>query len=308
MLYDLDYAQFHRIPKELKRRNQWVGWQWGDENPVTGKQKKMPINPSSGRAASVTDPGTWGSFSFVLKAYRKFQLCGIGFVFTDSDPYVGTDLDECFDESIGEPEPWAWQLIRHFATYTEVSPSYGGIHMIANAKLPCGGLRCGKIEMYASGRFFTVTGVLLEEDGPNGRQVMFPAIRNAQNEVDALVDEMKGPGTTETNIMDLNRMVPKAVIGAINKNPRINALWNREFITIRDSSPSGWDFHYLWSVLGAYPHLSDEELIELGRVYRSRFHPGDPKIDRRDYWERTVANVRKCIYVASQFGARRRSR
>src|SRR5699024_2621495 len=43
-------------------------------------------------------------------------------------------------------------------SYSEISPSGNGIHIIAKGELPKGGRRKGKIEVYDSGRFFTVTG------------------------------------------------------------------------------------------------------------------------------------------------------
>lgn len=68
------------------------------------------------------------------------------------------DLDGCLDPETGEAEPWAMQIVEDLSSYTEVSPSGTGLHVIARAELPEGRRRDDKIEMYDRGRFFTVTG------------------------------------------------------------------------------------------------------------------------------------------------------
>ena len=83
---------------------------------------------------------------------------GVGFVFSTHDPYSGIDLDGCRDPETGEIEPWAEEWIRRCDSYTEVSPSGAGVHIIVRAKLPPGRRRRGGIEVYEEGRYFTVTG------------------------------------------------------------------------------------------------------------------------------------------------------
>lgn len=81
------------VPDELQLRPQWVLWKYVDRE---GKATKMPINPRTGGHASSTDDSTWTSFDDALAASRNFaSIAGIGFVFTQDDPFVGIDLDEC---------------------------------------------------------------------------------------------------------------------------------------------------------------------------------------------------------------------
>jgi primase-polymerase (primpol)-like protein len=49
-------------------------------------------------------------------------------------------------------------MIRRFGSYTELSPSGAGVHILIKAKLSGKGRRTGQIELYDSGRYFTVTG------------------------------------------------------------------------------------------------------------------------------------------------------
>ena len=52
----------------------------------------------------------------------------------------------------------ASEIVRELDSYTEFSPSGTGLHVLLRAKLPPGGNRRGRIEIYDRGRFFTVTG------------------------------------------------------------------------------------------------------------------------------------------------------
>ena len=144
------------IPEELRMRPQWVCWRYAlDEK---GKWTKHPYNPQTGRRASHSDLLTWTAFEKVLEAYEAGRYDGVGFVFCSGDSYTGIDLDGCRDPESGEIEPWAAQIIQTFDTYTELSPSGEGIHIIAKGSLPGRGGKRKHIEMYDMKRFFTFTG------------------------------------------------------------------------------------------------------------------------------------------------------
>ena len=147
------------IPDELKRRPQWVNWKYAWDGK---KWTKHPYTPRTGRKASSVDLLTWSQFNEVLWAYETGEYDGLGFVFSSGDPYVGVDLDGCVDTETAEVAVWAMQIIGDLNSYTEFSPSGAGVHIIATGRISCGGRR-GPVEMYDSGRFFTMTGHVLEE-------------------------------------------------------------------------------------------------------------------------------------------------
>jgi putative DNA primase/helicase len=155
-----------RIPKELKDILQWVCWmlEYNHSNPQKGK--KRPINIRTRKPASVTNPKDWGSFDCAVRRLKKGGVDGIGFVFTENDPYVGIDLDNCRDVKTGEIAPRAQKIINRFGSYTEVSPSGTGIHIIVKGRLPGKGINTGKIEIYDKGRYFTITGDLVPGTNP----------------------------------------------------------------------------------------------------------------------------------------------
>jgi putative DNA primase/helicase len=97
-----------------------------------GKPTKVPYSPLTGEKASSTDPETWVSYSEAVEAYREHGYDGIGLVFSKDDPFCGVDLDGCLNPETGEIEEWAKALIEHLGSYTELSPSRTGVHVIAS--------------------------------------------------------------------------------------------------------------------------------------------------------------------------------
>ena len=145
------------IPDELRARPQWVVWKAVGEKP-----DKVPFSARSGRRASSTDLMTWSTFEEALEAYEVGEYAGLGFVFSSADPYTGIDLDNCVDES-GEIALWALEIVRYFDSYTELSATGSGLHILVRGEIP--NRRKGDLEVYSSKRFFTVTGHVVEVAG-----------------------------------------------------------------------------------------------------------------------------------------------
>src|SRR5215475_4799115 len=121
------------VPEQLQAYPHFVVWRGV---VIGGKIKKIPFNPRSGEKASPTDKATWGSFAEALRAYeRGAGIAGIGFVFAQDDPFTGTDLDGCV-ENTGEIAQWAKDFVSQLDSYTEYSPSGTGLHIITQAHVP----------------------------------------------------------------------------------------------------------------------------------------------------------------------------
>jgi putative DNA primase/helicase len=145
------------IPEELKARPQWIVWQ-----AVGQKPDKVPYSPRTDRKASSTDLMSWGTFEEAVETCEHSENAGLGFVFCSGDPYTGIDLDDCVDEN-GEIAPWALEIARYFDSYTELSATGTGLHIIVRGNVP--NRRKGEVEVYSSKRFFTVTGHVIEVGG-----------------------------------------------------------------------------------------------------------------------------------------------
>ena len=166
------------IPSELLEYKQWVLWR---RTEVNGRVTKLPISPWSGKVASCDKPQTWGTYRHVCYARRKFPSDGIGFVFTTNDPFCGIDLDNCRTLN-GQIVPEAQVWIDRLASYTELSPSGTGIHILVKAKLGGPGRRSCKVEVYDSGRYFTVTGRQVAHNGGS--------VENRQMQLEDLISEI----------------------------------------------------------------------------------------------------------------------
>ena len=147
-------------PETLREREQWVCWR---EETRDGKPTKVPVTPGTGGFASSTDPETWDAFETALEYTETEHADGVGFVFTDDDPIVGVDLDDCRDPETGDVDDAAQDIIKRLDSYTEVSPSGTGYHVLITGELPEGRNRRGSVELYDTARFFTVTGDHVDE-------------------------------------------------------------------------------------------------------------------------------------------------
>ena len=161
------------IPPALKAIPRWLLWKLETRD---GKPTKTPYQVS-GALAKVNDPATWTDFDTALAAYQRGGWSGLGIVLTEDDDLVGVDLDKCLNPDTGELDPEAAHILADLPTYCEVSPGGRGLRLFGFGALPQGGRRKGKVEMYESGRYLTVTGCrfnghsTLEEITPQLAQV-----------------------------------------------------------------------------------------------------------------------------------------
>jgi primase-polymerase (primpol)-like protein len=212
--------------EELAELPQWVCWRSDPPLVDGGKRRKVPVSPLSGRNASTTDSSTWGTIDDAI-AWRDAhpEIAGVGFVFTEGDPYTGIDLDGCIDGETGHLAAWAQAIVAQLDSYTEYSPSGRGLHVIVRARAPLGGNRRGGIEIYDQARYFTVTAQPLPG---------VPAsISRAQPALDALHREVFGTCDIEVH--------PPARGYAATVEPDDDALLQRMF-----AAPNGAEIRRLW--------------------------------------------------------------
>ena len=141
--------------QDIRDLLQWVCWRSEERE---GKLTKVPYSPLTGDKASSTDPETWAGYGEAISACEEHGHHGLGFVFTPEDDLCGVDLDKCLDSETGEMEGWAKDIIEELDSYTEISPSGTGFHVLVRGKLPTGRNRKGRFEAYDRDRYLTVTG------------------------------------------------------------------------------------------------------------------------------------------------------
>lgn len=145
------------IPEEMKAADRWVIWvavekRRNDDTIYYTKEPRQARDVN--RKASSTDSSTWSDFRTAIAAITSGGGHGVGFVLGDG--WAGVDIDNAVtaDHEVTEE---AASVIDRLNSYTERSPSKSGLHVIVHGDVP-EGRRFGNIEIYAGGRYFTVTG------------------------------------------------------------------------------------------------------------------------------------------------------
>jgi putative DNA primase/helicase len=142
------------LPVEIRESRRCVVWcrEWRG-----GRATKVPYMATRpGHRAAVDDPTTWCPFPVAWAVVQMGHGAGVGVVL--GDELAGVDLDHVRLDETGLVTDDAMSIVHALNSYTEVSPSGTGLHVLASGTLPPGRRRRGFVEMYDAKRFFTVTG------------------------------------------------------------------------------------------------------------------------------------------------------
>ena len=168
---------FSAMPSELRKIPRWLLW----------KDAKVPYCATAVNSkASVTEPTTWAEFTQAQTAFEEGGYLGVGFVL-NGDRIVGVDLDKCVHS--GKPATAALGLMERIGCkYIELSPSGTGLRGFGYSDPIKGtrGLLDGvNVELYANGRYLTVTGHPIMQ-GPLVALPGFPEVAKASLEQDSV--------------------------------------------------------------------------------------------------------------------------
>lgn len=311
------YPQY--IPVELQQYPNWLVYRLVPRG--NGKFDKVPYQLNGELAKSDTNT-TWCSWEDLGRVavydadtcgYRIPNFDGIGFVFSDNDPFVGIDLDVAEGAIASDVQE---RIYKAFNSYTEFSPSGRGVHIICKASVPTGtklGKRRDSIELYNSGRFFTFTGMRHDADyftaPPRDAMQRTSDVTDCTDLVNILYEELGG-STVQFDIADkpcgrtddeVLNTAANAVNGALFK-----ALWQAT-ATARIGKRNDAQVEF---VLGdnseySYPSQSEADQALLNLLY---FYSQDTnqthrlfmqsglgkrkKAHRKDYMQRSLARAR----------------
>jgi putative DNA primase/helicase len=174
---------------ELQDLTQWVVWRAELED---GRPKKVPYNPNYNHLqvrASVKIPTSWGTLANALLTLESGYYSGLGFMLTP--PLVMIDLDHSYDRATQTiTDPQTAEIVQSLNSYTELSPSGTGLHILTYGQLPGKGIHTA-IEMYGQDRFTTIT--------TNHVPGTPPTIEQRQEAIAALYQRFAPAGTETTN-------------------------------------------------------------------------------------------------------------
>ncbi len=302
------------IPAELRARRQWVAWRWERR---AEKWTKVPVNARTGKRAASNNPTTWTDFETAQHyAANHTEIAGVGYMFSQDDPYSGIDFDTCRGLETGALDTWAEATLAGFDSYAEVSPSGTGIKAFVKATLPDHGIRSkrpddlpgGTVEMYDRGRFFTVTGHHVRNT---------PAtIHDAQEAVTALYARL-------TSAKPRDDAAPSSAARKTDdKQATRDTLTDDELITAAREARNGAKFTDLWmgniadyashseadlalcSLLAFYTGPDAARIDRLFRESRLMRSKWDEKRGTETYGEMTVAKALSGLTAYWQPGER----
>jgi len=268
---------YEHIPAELKALPQWVC-----------ARNKIPFNPA-GSSASVTDPTTWSTFEQAVAAVKKGVFEDIGFVFTKEDPYVFIDLDAPKENGviISADDPRAVDLdakhqswIKGFSSYTELSKSRRGYHIICKGSIPQA-VKAKGYEIYDSKRYAIFTGEV----------VLLTPVLDRQKELKDVLDSMRIMQHSEKKpvvVLQDDQAILSRIAAASNANA-IRELWEGKWQTTYPSQSEA-DFALL-SHLAFYTQ-DDQQAMRLFRLSKLAERP---KAKRDDYILNSIRSIRAAV-------------
>jgi putative DNA primase/helicase len=299
--------KFENADPEMIKYKQWVLWRY--ELNDKGKLTKVPYSINkTGKIyrASSTNPQDWLTFEDVKNAYEsgKYVVDGVGFVFTENDPFSCADFDYVIDPETEEVNKVAHEEAIALNSRVERSPSGTGWHIILYAILPLPGKKTdledgtGR-EMYYSKRFMTMT-----FDVPSG----FPSSIN-NSEVEGLkLFKRYWPDADETSKTDQKTRsvtptfeIPEASVNDPDSPFKNLSPTKDRVIEYCRNAPNGAKFDRLFNGnISKYKSKSEADMAIAGMIsFHTRdyfiikeiIHESalwDEKWEREDYCQRTI--------------------
>ena len=212
------------IPTMLKQHLNWVVW------GVRGAPPKAPCNPASllsGRPqfAKAGVRETWSDYYNAVECVRQGLAQGVGYQF-DGNGIYGIDLDNVRTES-GKLTSEASEIVSKLNSYTEVSPSGKGLHVLAlapNANITRHRKKDYFLEIYGKDRYFTITGNICGNKNIETRTAELQGIHDKfllpeQSQITANVIPQMGTSNTEHN---------RFLEMGLKRDKGFSALWSGE--------------------------------------------------------------------------------
>lgn len=111
------------IPQSLRENGLFCVWKREYKN---GRMTKIPYNPSTGYRAKANDSSTFSPLEVAERAQSNYDGLGVG-LFGD---LCAIDIDHCISGDGSEISDIAKNIMSVMDTYTEISPSGKGLHIL----------------------------------------------------------------------------------------------------------------------------------------------------------------------------------
>ena len=145
-----------------------------------GKTDKYPVDFRTGRVANAHDAAIWTDHQTAIACAATWGApYGVGFVFTENDPFWFLDMDNCLLPDKSDWTPLAKSLCAALAGCAiEVSQSGEGLHAFGTGRPPAHGCKNEALglEFYHTARFVALTGTSASGDASHDCSAVLPAL------------------------------------------------------------------------------------------------------------------------------------
>lgn len=167
------------MPQAMVQRTQWLLWRMV-RKPGVAKPAKIPYyangqlrgwpsgKPRSGGPTAEQPQVAQGheldrahlvSIDAAIEAYvARPDWAGLGFAFLPGDGLIGIDVDHAVDAATGIPSDLCRLVVELCDSYTELSPSGTGVHVIVSGETSTFKDDAIGLEVYCHAQYFTCTG------------------------------------------------------------------------------------------------------------------------------------------------------
>ncbi len=248
---------YFNIPQEMKEIDNWV--------MVRGKRPYAV----DGTPANTTAPPL--SFEEAVSNIGKNNFSGIGFRFTEDNNIFGIDIDNFNDLSEEEIQ----KILKDFKvlkTYGEWSQSGFGVHFYARGDIKLKMNRRNNVEVYTNGRFFVVTGNILDNSEKGLNFV-------SQSELDGILEKYWFKKENK-EIKDLNRKAFYRLSLEDRYNAFLDGSWRKYYEEDVDQSRIDYAFIHLLFEKGItdYDDIVDifkKSSLDREKLYNRHYTNGD---------------------------------
>lgn len=149
------------VPAAMRERAQWLLWRF-ESYEGDSKLRKVPYwisgRKRKGKQGSDDDRAELATLEQAITHLQRGRYDGLGFAFLEGDGLIGIDIDKAIDRDSGEVAERCRKIIEACASYTELSPSGTGVHIIAAGHCKSEKDNSIGLEVFCGSQFFTVTG------------------------------------------------------------------------------------------------------------------------------------------------------
>lgn len=274
-------GNYDRIPEPYSSEERWVVWKRkGDEKPPYIAE----LSPGGfvKYKASNKNPEDWRSLDDAVDLVARKKADGVGTPVIEGHIFI--DLDKCVSD--GVVEQWAQDIIGELDSYTEISQSGTGVHVLIKGKKPTGRSRKGNVEIYDHDRFIYFTGDVIDDHETI-----------EERDVDWLCEQTFGSTENEPEpievgelILDPNAAPPADKLDVLLKDRDFARTWKHK----RDDLPSLSEYDLSLTGFAYRAGWTDQQIANLIIASRRQYGTHDElkKALRQDYIKRTLGRIK----------------